>query len=89
MSDIKDADPTQPIYGWDSPFLRNLPMVAIVRQKGVRNGHVVISDETKSKRVFFRVPNNLVKPSIVGNVEIMPTNTALDKVMGFDRLKEM
>lgn len=74
------------IKGWNNPFLRNMPMVAIIRQKGTKNTHEIISEETQSKRVFFRVPNNTVYPSPIGEVEILPTNTPTDKALGFDKL---
>lgn len=81
------SDATTPLTGWDNPFLRNMPMVAIVRQTVVKNGETIVSDETKSKRVFFRVPNNRVVPAPVGDIEIMPSHDSRDKLHGFDNLK--
>lgn len=95
---MADNDPNLPDTGWTNPFLRNIPMVAIVRQKVVRNGEVMYSDDTRSKRVFFRVPNNRAIPpqnstDANGNPgEIMPSaitgvgGGAIDSLYGFDRL---
>lgn len=80
------ADENTPIKGWDNPFLRNMPMVAIVRQKGVKNGEAVVSSEIASKRQFFRVGNNITVPAVSADVEVMPSQTGLDQVMGFDNL---
>ena len=80
------ADENMPIKGWDNPFLRNMPMVAIVRQKGVKNGESVVSDEIRSKRVFFRVGNNVTVPEISADVEIMPGEAGINQVAGFDNL---
>lgn len=80
------SDPTKPTYDWSNPFLRNMPMVAIVRQRGIKNTHNVISDETQTKRVFFRIGNNMVTPLITDKIEITPSNTTLDTRLGFDKL---
>ncbi len=79
-------DETQPILDWNNPFLRNMPMVAIVRQKGFRNGENVVSDEIKTKRVLFRLTNPITVPAMLEDIELMPTNTALDDVLGFNDL---
>lgn len=80
------ADENMPLKGWDNPFLRNMPMVAIVRQKGVKNGESVVSDEIRSKRVLFRVGNNVTVPEISTDVELMPGEPGVDQVAGFDSL---
>lgn len=80
------VDNGMPIMGFDNPFLRNLPMVAIVRQKGIKNGEAVISSEIRSKRVFFRVGNNVTVPTTTNEVELMPGETFSDDVTGFTHL---
>lgn len=83
---MDDEDLTKPIKGWGNPFLRNLPMVAIVRQRVVRNGEILRGDETQSKRVFFRVPNNRVVPAFTDEGEIMPRQSQTDRLYGFNNL---
>lgn len=80
------ADENTPILGWDNPFMRNIPMVAIVRQKGFKNGESVVSSEIRSKRTFFRVGNNVTVPEISADVELMPGTTGADQVIGFENL---
>lgn len=92
------ADENQvPDTSWSNPFLRNMPMVAIVRQKVVRNGEVLYSPDSQSKRVFFRVPNNREVPAAPLGPdgmpqEIMPASVtgaggSLDQLYGFNDLK--
>lgn len=83
---MDEDDLTKPITGWGNPFLRNMPMVAIVRQMVVRNGEVLKGDETQTKRLFFRVPNNRVIPEFSGKGEIMPQGSQIDRLYGFDKL---
>ncbi|AWY03090.1 hypothetical protein SCYZ1_51 [Pseudomonas phage SCYZ1] len=79
MSDTPDLT-------WDNPFLRNIPMVAIVRMEGPNNGSLLTTPDTKSQRVFFRIGNNRTFPSLMNDVELMPTTGGLSKVLGFDDL---
>lgn len=76
----------KPDLTWDNPFLRNIPMVAIVRMEGPNNGSLLTTPDTKSQRVFFRVGNNRTYPSLMSEIELMPDNGGLSKVIGFDNL---
>lgn len=75
-----------PDLSWDNPFLRNLPMVAIVRMEGLNNGSLLSTKETRAHRVFFRVGNNRTFPSISEDVELMPQGGGFDVAVGFDNL---
>lgn len=76
----------KPDLTWDNPFLRNIPMVAVVRMEGVNNGSLLTTPDIRSQRVFFRVGNNRMLPRLMGDVELMPTTNGLSKVIGFDNL---
>ncbi len=75
-------------YDFSNPFLRNMPMVAIVRATSVKNGSVTTTPDTECKRVFFRVANNRAFPGPTGEPEIMQEGKAMDKLYGFDNLLE-
>lgn len=86
-----------PTTGPDNPFLRNMPLVAMVRPRVTRNGQVLYADETKTKRIFVRVGNWRVTP-IPRNkdgttAQVMPSSVtgnqsgACDHLFGFDKLQ--
>ena len=75
-------------YDFSNPFLRNMPMVAIVRATSHKNGDATTTPDTECRRVFFRVSNNRTYPAPLGEPEIIPTGKAIDKLFGFDNLLE-
>lgn len=75
-------------YDFSNPFLRQLPMVAIVRATSRKNGEVTTTPDTQCRRIFFRVGNNRVFPAPAGEQEIMHTGSAMDAFYGFDNLRE-
>lgn len=75
-------------YDFKNPFLRNMPMVAIVRATSNKNGELSTTPDTACRRVFFRVSNNRLVPAPAGKREIMHGGNALDALYGFDNLLE-
>ena len=75
-------------YDFSNPFLRNIPMVAIVRATTRRNGEVITTPDTQCRRIFFRVGNNRVFPAPAGQPEVMASGKAMDAFYGFDNLLE-
>ena len=67
----------------DNPFLRNMPIVAIVRSVTVQNDETILSDEIESKRVWFRVGNHRTYPA--SNDEVMPCGGVKDITFGFNK----
>lgn len=76
------------IYDFSNPFLRNMPMVAIVRATSRKNGEVTTTPDTQCRRIFFRVGNNRAFPAPAGQEEIMHKGVAMDTFYGFDNLRE-
>lgn len=67
----------------DNPFLRNMPIVSIVRSVSVQNDEIIFSEEVESKRVWFRVGNHRTYPA--SNDEVMPCGGVKDITFGFNK----